>query len=127
MDRFKCLRCSREFLSEYQLERHHVWNPEHREPIVLDAQELAENGETLPDSDWVEFDDRVETFLRVVDGVDIAALEFQYRPDTARVIVNGPHGGRQTIDVSEIQDRSSDNLKLSLDGTYLKLGFLKPE
>ena len=127
MDRFKCLRCSREFLSKYQRERHYVWNPEHREPVVLDAQELADNGEPLPDSEWVEFDDRFETFLRVVGEVDIAELEFQYHPDTARVVVNGPRDGRQTIDVGEVQDLSSDNLQLSLDGKYLKLAFLKPE
>lgn len=124
---FECLRCSREFLSEYQLQRHYSWNPEHREPIVLDARELKHERETSLDAEWVEFDDRIETFLRVVGDVEVPELTFQYRPDEASVVVSGKRGWEQTIDVSEPRDRSSAAIQLSLDGKYLKMAFLKPD
>ena len=125
MEQFNCPRCYREFLSEYQLERHYSWNPKHGEPVSIDVRDLPDEGERLQDSNWVEFDDRVETFLRVVDDVDVAELEFRYHPDTGSVVVDGGREIEQTIDVSEVQDLTSDQIQLSFGSGYLKVAFLK--
>lgn len=122
-DRFGCIRCSATFLSEEALQRHYGWNPAHSEPITLDARGLESEGTRLEDSEWVEFDDRIETFLAVVDDVDERGLEMTYRPEDGSVLVGGTHD--QTIDVSEIQRFASPQLRWSFDGTYYKLAFLK--
>lgn len=122
-EEFSCIRCSATYLSEEALERHYDWNPEHAEPIVLDADALESDGETLRDGAWLEFDDRVETFLTVADGVDGRSLEMTYRPEDGDVVVEGPR--TQTIDVSDAQEVASDRLRWSFDGTYLTLSFLK--
>ena len=89
--------------------------------MILDAGEL--DGSTLDDSGWVELDDRVETFLTVADGVDGRGLEVTYRPGDGDVVIDGPR--ERTIDVSDAQERASDRLRWSFDGTYLTLSFLK--
>lgn len=122
-DRFDCIRCSASFLSEEALRRHYDWNPEHSEPITLDARGLEDEGTKLEDSAWVEFDDRIETFLTVVEDVDENRLEMTYRPEDGSVLIGGAH--EQTIDVSEVQELTSDRLRWSFDGTYHKLAFLK--
>lgn len=122
-EEFGCIRCSATFLSEEALERHYDWNPEHSEPVTLDARALEEEGTTLEDSAWVEFDDRIETFLTVAEDVDETALEMTYRPEEGSVLIAGPR--EQTIDVSEAQKLASHRMRWSFDGAYYKLAFLK--
>lgn len=122
-DRFDCIRCSASFLSEEALQRHYDWTPEHSEPVRLDARGLDEEGTRLKDSAWVEFEDRIETFLTAAEDVDEGALEMTYRPEEGSVVIGGAH--EQTIDVSEAQERASDRIQWSFDGTYHKLAFLK--
>lgn len=93
----------------------------------MDVRDLPEEGERLQDSNWVEFDDRIETFLRVVDDVEISELEIRYHPGRANVVVDGEDALEQTIDVSDVQDVSSDHIQLSFGGEYLKMAFLKPD
>ncbi|WP_336343523.1 hypothetical protein [Halalkalicoccus ordinarius] len=124
-EEFDCIRCSATFLSEEALQRHYDWNPEHAEPVTLDARGLEEEGTKLEDSAWVEFDDRIETFLTVAEDANENALEMTYRPEEGSVLVDGPR--EQTIDVSEVQERASDRIRWSFNGTYYKLAFLKGE
>lgn len=122
-ERFDCIRCSATFLSEEALQRHYDWNPEHAEPVRLDARELEDEGTKLKDSAWVEFDDRIETFLTVAEDVDGRRLEMTYRPEEGSIHIGGTH--EQTIDVSEAQELASSRLRWSFDGTYHKLALLK--
>lgn len=126
-DEFSCIRCSATFLSEEALQRHYDWNPEHSEPVTLDVRGLeeAEEGTKLEDSAWIEFDDRIETFLTVAEDADENALEMTYRPEEGSVLVDGPR--EQTIDVSEVQELTSHRMRWSFDGTYYKLAFLKED
>lgn len=124
-DEFGCIRCSATFLSEEALERHYDWNPEHAEPVTLDVRGIDEEGTRLEDSAWVEFENRIETFLTVAENVDENALEMTYRPEEGSVLVDGPR--ERTIDVSEVQELASDRMRWSFDGTYYKLAFLKRE
>lgn len=122
-ERFDCIRCSASFLSEEALQRHYDWNPEHAEPVRLDARGLEEEGTKLEDSAWVEFDDRIETFLTVAEAVDGRRLEMTYRPEDGSILIDGAY--EQTIDVSEAQELASNRLRWSFDGTYYKLALLK--
>lgn len=124
-EKYDCVRCDRKFLSENQLRRHYDRNPTHRKPVTLDARAVTQEVQTLPDSEWVDFDDRVETFLQVAEGTDPHELEFRYHPDEARVTINGAHGERQTLDVSDMQAFASATLQWSFGGEYLQLAFLK--
>ena len=122
-DEFDCIRCSATFLSEESLQRHYDWNPEHSEPVRLDARRLEEEGTKLEDSAWVEFDDRIETFLTVAEDVDGRRLEMTYRPEDGSIHIDGAY--EQTIDVSEAQELASPRIRWSFDGTYHKLALLK--
>lgn len=122
-DRFDCIRCSATFLSEEALQRHYDWNPEHAEPVRLDARGLEEEGTKLEDSAWVEFDDRIETFLTVAEDADGRRLEMTYRPEDGSILIGGAY--EQTIDVSEAQELASSRLRWSFEGTYHKLALLK--
>jgi hypothetical protein len=120
---FSCPRCPAAYLSEEALERHYEWNPGHAETVVLDARELESEGEKLAGSEWVELDDRVETFLTVPGDVDERSLEMTYRPGEGALIVEGALERR--IDVSDVQERASDRFRWSFDGTYHRIAFLK--
>ncbi|MFC7008234.1 hypothetical protein [Halalkalicoccus salilacus] len=80
-------------------------------------------GTKLEDSAWVEFDDRIETFLTVAEDVDGRRLEMTYRPEDGSIHIGGAH--EQTLDVSEAQELASSRLRWSFDGTYHKLALLK--
>lgn len=121
--RFGCIRCSATFLSEEALQRHYDWNPEHAEPVRLDARGLEDEGTKLDDSAWVEFDDRIETFLTVTEGVDERRLEMTYRPEDGSILIDGAY--EQTLDVRKAQELASPRIRWSFDGTYHKLALLK--
>ena len=124
-DRFDCIRCSATFLSEEALQRHYDWNPEHAEPVTLDVRGLDDGGTKLEGSAWIEFGDRIETFLTIVEDADERRLEMTYRPEVGSVLIDGPR--EQPIDVSEVQELASNRMRWSFDGTYYKLAFLKEE
>lgn len=126
-EQFECVRCDRKFLSEEALSRHYDQNPKHREPVTIDAQTLVEKGKRVRDSEWVELDDRVETFLKATGSVDEREIEMQYYPAEGTVVFDGPHGETKTIDVDEMQDAASESIQWSFDGEFQKLAFLKPE
>ena len=121
--RVGCLRCNRKFLSEAARTRHYRRIPEHGEPVTFDVRDLLSTGTKLPNADWVEFEDRVETFLAVSEDVDASSLEMCYLPEEGIVVVSGPLD--QEIDVSDVQEIASNRLQWSFDGTYFKLAFLK--
>lgn len=122
-DRFRCNRCTRKFLTEDSLRRHYDRQPKHSEPVTLDVRSLKTEGTALKDAEWVEFDDRVETFLTVADAVDEEGLEMTYRPDEGTVVIGGVID--QTIDVDRMQKLASNRMRWSYDGTNHRLAFLK--
>lgn len=76
-----------------------------------DAQTLVEKGKRVRDSEWVELDDRVETFLKATGSVDEREIEMQYYPAEGTVVFDGPHGETKTIDVDEMQDVASESIQ----------------
>ena len=111
------------FLSEDALRRHYDRNPKHSKPVTLDVRELKSEGTMLEDAEWVDFEDRVETFLTVADGVDEEGLEMTYDPAGGTLVVSGVVD--QTIDVGRIQELASNRMRWSYDGTVHRLTFLK--
>lgn len=123
-ERFHCNRCARAFLSKDALMQHYDQRPGHPNPVTINARNLKEEGTALEDTDWVEFDNRVETYLEVVDAVDEESLEMTYRPEEGTTTISNEVVD-QTINVDRIQDLTSDHFRWSFDGTYHRLAFLK--
>ena len=124
-EKFRCLRCCRTFLTENALDQHYDWEPEHAKPVTINAGALGEQGAKLENSEWVDFEDRIETFLTVPERVDEHGLEMVYDPDEGTVVVTGIRD--QTIDVRQIQELASNQLRWSFDGRHLILAFQKRE
>lgn len=140
--RYDCAGCDRTFLSRDQRRRHCARNPSHqtasapngrtespadRQPTsASDHRTTADGSGTVANSDWIEFDDRIETFVRFDDPVDADAFEFRYRPDRGHVRVDGERR-RWTIDVSGVQRAATAALQWSFDGNYLTLALLKDD
>lgn len=123
-ERFECLRCERTFLSREALERHYDRNPEHAEAFVLDADAIDASGTVLPDSEWVETDETVETFVTVREG-DPENIEMTYDPRNGSLVVEGVRD--RELDLSSFWDEVGERLTWSFDGTYHKLQFHKED
>lgn len=156
-DRYDCLRCDRTFLSEEALDRHYDRNPAHAEQFVIDADAIEADATTLPGEEWVETDETVETFMRVVEAASAdegasatedTATEDASADDSDAAESSAPtgavagvemtfdpddaslvvHGARdQELDLSQFWEVVGDTLTWSFDGTYHKIQFHKDD
>lgn len=70
-----------------------------------------------PDSEWVAFDDRVETFVTLPDDVDEDEIMVTYRPDEKTVEISGAY--EDSIDTSSVSDIIMEDVTWQLSGHYL--------
>lgn len=125
--KYACAGCSRTFRSERARRRHYEWNPDHADCAPRDARTGSEaidrrTGGDVPGAVWIEFDDRVETFVAV--DADDRRIDLQYDPAEGTVTVGRPPARR--LDVTPMQARASERVRWSFDGRYLTLTFPKP-
>ena len=125
--KYACAGCARTFLSERARRRHYEWNPGHADGDPCDARTGGEvggsrTGGDVPGAVWIEFDDRVETFVAV--DADDPRIDLQYDPGAGTVTIGRPPARR--IDVRPMQARASERVRWSFDGRYLTLTFPKP-
>jgi hypothetical protein len=109
-EKFACAGCDRRFLSASTRRRHYEWNPDH-------GATAPDAGTRSLDDRWIEFGDRIETFLTLDD--DARRVDVEYRPDEGTVAIEDPCERR--IDVSEVRESASDRVRWTFDGRYLVL------
>lgn len=122
---WECPTCDRTFLSYRGLQRHYETNPSHAE-ATLDTRQVdpEPNDGYEPDSEWVVFDDRVETFVSLPDDVEENEITVAYRPTEEAVVISGAY--EESIDTSHVSDIVVADVTWQLSGRYLIISLSKP-
>jgi hypothetical protein len=112
-----CPACDRTFLSHQALQQHYEANPDHADTTV-DAQTPEEEvDKNQTGSEWIAFDDRVETFILLPEGASKDNLTVAYQPDEDLVEVGG--ATEATVDTSDITVSTEDEVSWRVTGRYL--------
>ncbi|ADQ68778.1 hypothetical protein C499_14290 [Halogeometricum borinquense DSM 11551] len=121
-ERWTCPTCERKFLSHQALQRHYGTNPEHPQRILdVPDSELDQDERGWIGTQWIEFDDRVETFLTLPDKIEADDIEVTHSPSDECVEISGEY--EETIDTNSITDLLSDTLEWRMSGRDLILSF----
>lgn len=120
---WECPTCDRAFLSHQGLQRHYNTNPDHADTTV-NAQTLeAASDKTQTKSEWVTFEDRIETFVMLPEDVTEDSLAVSHHSDKELVEISGAI--EKTISTSDITGTTEDEVSWRVTGQYLIVLFAR--
>lgn len=120
-EQWSCPSCHRKFRSHRGLQRHYDTNPEHAEAMIDVDQELEQDESTSAGTEWVKFDDRVETFCKLPDEFDESEITVTHDSATHCVRISGAH--ENSIDTSPVSEAIDGDVEWRSSGRYLVLSF----
>lgn len=116
-----CQTCNRKFLSYQGLQRHYSRNPDHADTTVSAQTAETAFDKTQTNSEWVTFDDRVETFVMLPEDVTEDSLTVSHHSDEELITISG--ATEKTISTSEITATTKDDVSWRVTGRYLIVSF----
>jgi hypothetical protein len=84
-------------------------------------RELEQDESTSAGTEWVKFDDRVETFCKLPDEFDESEITVTHDSATHCVRISGAH--ENSIDTSPVSEAIDGDVEWRSSGRYLVLSF----
>ncbi|MDL0130806.1 hypothetical protein PNP59_07600 [Halobacterium salinarum] len=120
-EQWSCPSCERNFRSHRGLQRHYDTNPEHADAVIDIDRELEQGEGASGGSEWVEFDDRVETFRKLPEEVDESEITVTHDATNHCVRISGAH--EEPIDTNPVSETIDGEVEWRTSGRYLVLLF----